>query len=107
MIHTQSAHQNRYEQIGKIVGKLTIDDHVYNIDLHGFRDHGFGHRRDWTLMHRYAYFILFLKNGYSISVGIVCQPCTGTRQYNRIRILLSAKLIVPLIQIEIWLCCES
>lgn len=37
-----------------------------------------GYKRDWTLMHRYIYHVLYLKDGTRISTGVVSQPCTSS-----------------------------
>lgn len=37
-----------------------------------------GLRRDWTIMHRYIYHVLHLKDGTRIAVGVVSQPCTSS-----------------------------
>lgn len=35
-----------------------------------------GMKRDWTLMHRYIFHMLFLEDGTMASLGVICQPCT-------------------------------
>lgn len=35
-----------------------------------------GHKRDWTLMHRYIFHMMYLSDGTRISVGVVSQPST-------------------------------
>uniref|UniRef100_A0A1L8DA56 Uncharacterized protein n=1 Tax=Nyssomyia neivai TaxID=330878 RepID=A0A1L8DA56_9DIPT len=72
----RSAHQSHYEQMGNIRGTLKINGVPRVIDMRGFRDHSYGFKRDWTLMHRYAFIVFFLEDGRSISMGIISQPCT-------------------------------
>ena len=38
-----------------------------------------GHKRNWDLMHRYAFFMLFLEDGTKATIGVICQPCTCSR----------------------------
>lgn len=66
--------QRFYEQMGKLSVNLSIDGKSSEFQLQGFRDHGFGKIRDWGAIHRYALFILFLKNNTSLHVGFACQP---------------------------------
>lgn len=72
------AHQTHYEQMGVIKATIKLDDEIHEIEMQAFRDHSFGHKRDWTLMHRYAFFILFFEDGRSLSIGIISQPSTGS-----------------------------
>lgn len=72
----RSAHQSHYEQMGNIRGTLKINGVPRVIDMRGFRDHSYGFKRDWTLMHRYAFIVFFLEDGRSVSMGIISQPCT-------------------------------
>ncbi|XP_072947825.1 uncharacterized protein [Epargyreus clarus] len=74
----RTAHQSHYEQFGVLMCKLKIDNEAYEFSLPSFRDHSFGHKRDWSLMHRYAFHHIFLENGTSISVGVICQPSTAS-----------------------------
>ncbi|XP_075225831.1 uncharacterized protein LOC142326986 [Lycorma delicatula] len=68
-------HQTHYEQMGIMNATFTIDgeEFVAN-DMGSFRDHSFGLERNWDLMHRYAFFMIFLEDGTKASVGFVCQP---------------------------------
>nr|CAD7403027.1 unnamed protein product [Timema cristinae] len=72
----KSAHQTHYEQMGNMHGSVEIDGTVHQLELQAFRDHSYGHKRDWDLMHRYAFHMLFLENGMRASIGVICQPCT-------------------------------
>ncbi|XP_045450924.1 uncharacterized protein LOC123659795 [Melitaea cinxia] len=74
----KTAHQSHYEQFGAMKCKFRIADETFEYTLPSFRDHSFGQARDWTLMHRYAFHHIFLEDGTSISVGVICQPCTAT-----------------------------
>ncbi|XP_068618419.1 uncharacterized protein [Battus philenor] len=74
----KTAHQSHYEQFGVMKCKVKIEDETMELTLPSFRDHSFGHKRDWSLMHRYAFHHIFLENGTSISVGVICQPLTAT-----------------------------
>ncbi|XP_050665867.1 uncharacterized protein LOC126966031 [Leptidea sinapis] len=74
----KTAHQSHYEQFGTLKCKFTIDEEQFDLELPSFRDHSFGDKRDWSLMHRYAFHHIFLQNGVSASVGVICQPCTAT-----------------------------
>lgn len=65
--------------MGFFKGNITIDNEFHSLDLQAFRDHSYGYKRDWDLMYRYAFFILFFKDGSSCSLGIICQPCTSTK----------------------------
>ncbi|XP_059468869.1 uncharacterized protein LOC132192778 [Neocloeon triangulifer] len=76
----KEAHQTHYEQLGQLQGKLTINnEETISINSHSFRDHSFGKKRDWTLMHRYGFHILFFKDGSKLVVAVICQPCTSSR----------------------------
>nr|CAD7260836.1 unnamed protein product [Timema shepardi] len=101
----KSAHQTHYEQMGNMHGSVEIDGTVHQLELQAFRDHSYvvelnttsalanyateaddkinvnatiftWHKRDWDLMHRYAFHMLFLENGMRASIGVICQPCT-------------------------------
>ncbi|CAG4946590.1 unnamed protein product [Parnassius apollo] len=74
----KTAHQSHYEQFGVLQCKFRIDNEPFELTLPSFRDHSFGHKRDWSLMHRYAFHHIFLDNGTSISIGVICQPLTAT-----------------------------
>ncbi|KAI8425991.1 hypothetical protein MSG28_004970 [Choristoneura fumiferana] len=67
-----------YEQFGELRCRFTLDGEPYKLSLPSFRDHSFGARRDWSLMHRYAFHHIFLENGVKASVGVICQPSTAT-----------------------------
>ncbi|CAH1998610.1 unnamed protein product [Acanthoscelides obtectus] len=75
----KETHQSHYEQMGFFSGKLKVNGKYYELDnLDAFRDHSFGHKRDWTIMHRYIYHMFYLKDGTKISVGVISQPCTSS-----------------------------
>lgn len=74
----KTAHQSRYEQMGEAIVKVEIDGGKYEFTTQSFRDHGYGAKRDWSLMHRYAFFHIFLDNGMMAAIGVVSQPCTTT-----------------------------
>ncbi|KAM3955850.1 uncharacterized protein ACR2FA_010194 isoform 2-T2 [Aphomia sociella] len=74
----KTAHQSHYEQFGVLKCKIKIENESFEYTLPSFRDHSFGQKRDWSLMHRYAFHHIFLKNGTSISVGVISQPSTAS-----------------------------
>ncbi|XP_034831391.1 uncharacterized protein [Maniola hyperantus] len=74
----KTAHQSHYEQFGVLKCNFKIGNESYEYTLPSFRDHSFGKIRDWSLMHRYAFHHIFLEDGTSISVGVICQPSTAT-----------------------------
>ncbi|XP_021207156.1 uncharacterized protein LOC101744336 isoform X1 [Bombyx mori] len=74
----KTAHQSHYEQFGNLKCKFKIGEESFEYTLPSFRDHSFGHKRDWTLMYRYAFHHIFLEDGTSISVGVICQPSTAS-----------------------------
>ncbi|KAI5718463.1 hypothetical protein M8J77_021511 [Diaphorina citri] len=80
--HLKTAHQNHYEQIGTVKATMEIRREgrqtFRKVTYQGFRDHSFGFQRDWSLMHRFTFQILFMKDGSSLVMGNVCQPCTCT-----------------------------
>ncbi|KAJ0178098.1 hypothetical protein K1T71_005921 [Dendrolimus kikuchii] len=74
----KTAHQSHYEQFGTLKCKIKIDNESFEFSQPAFRDHSFGHKRDWTLMHRYAFHQIFLENGTNMTVGVICQPSTAS-----------------------------
>ncbi|XP_077291561.1 uncharacterized protein LOC143914977 isoform X2 [Arctopsyche grandis] len=74
----KNAHQSHYEQFGKITMSAEIDGEKFHATLDSFRDHSSGHKRDWELMHRYAFHHIFCEDGKSATVGVICQPSTAT-----------------------------
>jgi hypothetical protein len=72
----KSAHQTHYEQMGYFTGTLTVENKSYRLKMDSFRDHSFGYKRDWTLMHRYAFHMLYLEDRTRVSLGVVSQPAT-------------------------------
>ncbi|XP_033207567.1 uncharacterized protein LOC117167072 [Belonocnema kinseyi] len=75
----REAHQTHYEQMGRINAKLSIDGKPYEFNGQAFRDHSYGLKRDWKLMHRYIFHMLFLEDGTMASIGMISQPCTCSR----------------------------
>lgn len=73
-----SAHQSRIEQMGQIKGQLRVGTESFDLEMDGFRDLSYGTARDWSLMHRYAFFMFFLEDGTRFSIIHVNQPCTGS-----------------------------
>lgn len=74
--YLREAHQTHYEHMGNMKAKLSIDGKPYEFEGLSFRDHSYGFKRDWNLMHRYIYHILFMENGMTLSIGVLSQPCT-------------------------------
>ncbi|XP_066995909.2 uncharacterized protein [Anabrus simplex] len=75
----KEAHQTHYEQMGSMKAVISLNnDKIFNVQMQAFRDHSYGNKRDWDLMHRYAFYMLFLEDGTMASIGIICQPCTGS-----------------------------
>eukprot|EP00095_Tigriopus_kingsejongensis_P006712 maker-scaffold25_size650667-snap-gene-5.28 protein:Tk06712 transcript:maker-scaffold25_size650667-snap-gene-5.28-mRNA-1 annotation:"hypothetical protein L798_06649" len=76
----QKAHQTHYEQLGHL--KVTIElegtSDPITLDMQSFRDHSYGTKRDWKLMHRYVFHHVFLPNRWKAVIGVVCQPHTCT-----------------------------
>ncbi|CAG9854102.1 unnamed protein product [Phyllotreta striolata] len=68
----KEAHQSHYEQMGYVNGTLQIDGKLTSlVDIDAFRDHSFGHKRDWSLMHRYIYCMFYLSDRTKISLGVI------------------------------------
>ncbi|CAG9088900.1 unnamed protein product [Plutella xylostella] len=74
----KTAHQSHYEQFGTLNCKFKLGEEAFQFKLRSFRDHSFGDKRDWSLMHRYAFHHMFLDDGSSVSVGVISQPCTAS-----------------------------
>lgn len=74
----KSEHQVHYEQMGYLEGTVNIDGKELPLKLDAFRDHSFGGRRDWSLMHRYIFQMFYLENQTRIVLGVVSQPRTGS-----------------------------
>ncbi|CAG9839366.1 unnamed protein product [Diabrotica balteata] len=73
----KNVHQRHYEQIGHVNGTLEIDGEAYPIvNWDSFRDHSFGFKRDWSLMHRFIYTTLILSDKTTIVLGLISQPIT-------------------------------
>ncbi|KAK4021997.1 uncharacterized protein LOC116919103 [Daphnia magna] len=74
----QEAHQTHYEQMGRTNGTVKIDGKSYPFNIDSMRDHSYGHKREWKLLHRYGFHTMTLEDGTRINVGIVSQPCTSS-----------------------------
>ncbi|XP_066250648.1 uncharacterized protein [Euwallacea similis] len=74
----KEAHQSHYEQHGFLEGTLKVDSKEVPLKLDAFRDHSFGKKRDWTIMHRYIYQMFYLENQTRIVLGLVSQPYTAS-----------------------------
>ncbi|TRY62049.1 hypothetical protein TCAL_16245 [Tigriopus californicus] len=76
----QKAHQTHYEQLGDLRLRIQIENDSEPSVMHfqTFRDHSYGAKRDWKLMHRYVFHHVFLANRWKAVVGVVCQPHTCT-----------------------------
>jgi hypothetical protein len=72
-------HQTHYEQHGDIKGRVTINGHIYNIDINALRDHSFGLQREWRNFHRYGLHFLTAENGDRFNVGMICLPISFSR----------------------------
>ncbi|XP_068238001.1 uncharacterized protein [Palaemon carinicauda] len=73
----KNAHQTHYEQMGKLEGTVVVDGHAHVLRMdHCMRDHSYGHRREWKLLHRYALHMFTTVDGVQVNVGIVSQPLT-------------------------------
>ncbi|XP_034240490.1 uncharacterized protein LOC117644891 [Thrips palmi] len=72
----KNAHQTHYEHMGYLKGTLQVGGETHSLNLMSLRDHSIGEARDWDLMHRYAFFMMFLEDGTMAVVGIINQPCT-------------------------------
>lgn len=75
----RSAHQSHYEQMGHLRGTVQVDDVVHPLDLMSIRDHSTGPVRDFDLLYRYAFYMMFLEDGSMSSVIVVNQPCSVSR----------------------------
>lgn len=72
----RDAHQTHYEQMGRLHGQAVVDGEQYTIDLLSMRDHSYGMRREWRLLHRYALHMMHTEQGTQFDVGVVSQPIT-------------------------------
>ncbi|KDQ88522.1 hypothetical protein L798_06649 [Zootermopsis nevadensis] len=75
----KKAHQSHYEQMGHLNATIEINGEKHTVKMPSFRDHSYGERRDWNLMHRYAFHMIFLDDGTKATTGVICQPCTSSR----------------------------
>lgn len=74
----KDAHQTHYEQMGDINGSVTVAGKTYPFNVNSMRDHSYAQRREWKLLHRYAYHMIALQDGTRINASIVSQPCTSS-----------------------------
>ncbi|CAG0897914.1 unnamed protein product [Cyprideis torosa] len=74
--HLKEAHQTHYEQVGRMSGTLRINGTEETVECPSFRDHSYGKKRDWSLMHRYGFHTMFMEDGTAATVGVVSQPVT-------------------------------
>jgi len=77
-ISSFAVHQTHYEQMGDADGTVTVAGKQYPFHINSMRDHSYGHKREWKLLHRYGFHTMTLENGMRINVGIVSQPCTSS-----------------------------
>ncbi|KAK3927410.1 CDK5RAP3-like protein [Frankliniella fusca] len=75
----KSAHQSHYEQMGHLRGSVQVDDVVHPLDLMSIRDHSTGPVRDFDLLYRYAFYMMFFEDGSMSSIIVVNQPCSVSR----------------------------
>ncbi|KAK8406860.1 hypothetical protein O3P69_007428 [Scylla paramamosain] len=75
----REAHQSHYEQMGRMEGTVVVEGHPYILRLDSMRDHSYGHKREWKLMHRYGLHMFATHDGLQGNVGIICQPATCTQ----------------------------
>ncbi|KAL1518057.1 hypothetical protein ABEB36_001738 [Hypothenemus hampei] len=74
----KEAHQVHYEQMGYLNGTIKANGKILPLKLDAFRDHSYGRKRDWNLMHRYIFQMLYLENQCRLILGLVSQPCTAS-----------------------------
>ena len=65
--------QRHYEQLGKAVVHLTIDNQLEDLTLTAMRDHSFG-RRDWNYMDRHIWLMALMSEHESLNVNMVSYP---------------------------------
>ncbi|KAG0722609.1 hypothetical protein GWK47_044177 [Chionoecetes opilio] len=75
----REAHQSHYEQMGRMEGAVVVEGHPYILRLDSMRDHSYGYKREWKLMHRYGLHMFATHDGLQGNVGIICQPATCTQ----------------------------
>lgn len=75
----KNTHQTHYEQMGRLEGTVVVDGHPYVLRLDSMRDHSYGHKREWKLIHRYGMHTFTTEDGLQGNVGIVCQLATCTQ----------------------------
>ncbi|KAK3863648.1 hypothetical protein Pcinc_030611 [Petrolisthes cinctipes] len=73
------AHQTHYEQMGRLEGTVVVDGRPHVLRLDSMRDHSYGHKREWKLMHRYGLHMFTTEDGIQGNVGVICQPATCSR----------------------------
>jgi len=74
----KESHQTHYEQMGLCDGTVTIGGKEYPFHVQSMRDHSYGNKREWKLLHRYGFHTFALKDGTRINIGMVSQPCTSS-----------------------------
>ncbi|XP_034241523.1 uncharacterized protein LOC117645431 [Thrips palmi] len=72
----KSAHQSHYEQMGHLKGSVQIGNDLHQLNLMSMRDHSTGPRRDFDLLYRYAFYMMFFEDGSMSSIIVVNQPCS-------------------------------
>jgi len=75
----KEAHQTHYEQHGNLVGEIEVDGKKYKFEMPSMRDHSYGVKRDWKLLHRYIFHMFSLEDGRRFDIGNVCQPVTSSK----------------------------
>ncbi|XP_053606654.1 uncharacterized protein LOC128673079 [Plodia interpunctella] len=99
----KTAHQSHYEQFGVMKCKFQIDNKSFMYSVPSFRDHSFGEKRDWSLMHRYAFHHIFLKNGIRISVGVINQTSTASIfEVGMVTLADGTLLPVKWVDLQLW-----
>ncbi|XP_054287744.1 uncharacterized protein LOC129003474 [Macrosteles quadrilineatus] len=92
----KKSHQCHYEQMGNMEATLTVNTEVYNLtNMAAFRDHSYGVERDWELLHRYVFHMIFLEDGTKAAVGVICHP-TNCSVLQTGYVVLNTGLIHPI-----------
>lgn len=74
----KAAHQTHYEQHGNITGTIKVGDKSYKFDIPSMRDHSYGFKREWKLLHRYMMHAFSTEDGRRFDTINVCQPLTSS-----------------------------
>lgn len=73
----KNSHQTHYEQMGRLEGTVVVDGHPHILRMdHCMRDHSYGHKREWKLLHRYGLHMFTTEDGVQVNVGLVSHPIT-------------------------------